>query len=536
MIIRERPYQREFVYGNASWPGVIPAWDGGDSAVLGVLPTGCGKTICAGILAHHAAEQGKGRSLFVAGREILVNQAASKIRCFGVSVGVEMADRRHTDESLFSGGKRPDVVVGSVQSLQGKRLKSFDPGEFNQLMVDECHHARASSYLRIIDHFKDIRHLGITATPERGDGRNLGSIYSRVAFDYSMRQAIVDGWLAPLTCVRLPCDVDLRSIDTRRNRGDYSQEQLARLIGPHVEPLCRVVADEIGDRPTVVFVPDVIAAKVAADAFTKLGKPARAMWGEMSEADRDEAQRQYDEGSVQVLTNCDYLTEGWDAPKTSCIVVMRPTKLRSRYAQMIGRGTRISPETGKTDCLVLDFAWETTAGHSLVSPIELFDDSNTPEEVALIAAALMDKGRTKDPAKAIKNAQMLFAIREQRRLTIELQNRKTSYRKITFDPLDVGALVGLPLRRDWDFSDENPASEKQLDFLKKLGMEKPEGLSRIGAGKAIGYLKDRRARDLATPRQVNFLIRLGVDLERARAMSFPDARATIDSLKGAKTG
>lgn len=523
--IQDRTYQREFLDGNDRFPGVIGAWEAGTASVLGMLPTGCGKTICAGMVAARALADHGRRTLFLAHREELIRQAQDKLSRMGLECGVEMADERAASMTLFGGV--PDVTIATVQTLQKARLAAQPPTRYGVIITDEAHHARARSYRRIYDHFRGYWHLGITATPDRGDRLNIGSVYESLAYEYTLRQAIADGWLCPIVTARMPCSVSLK--DIRTTGGDFNQAELEAAVSPHIEALCRIVAGEIGDRPTVVFTPDVGSAEMAADCLAQLGITARPVSGRTGRGDRRAALEGFDRRDFRVLTCCDLLIEGWDCPKVACVVVMRPTKVRSRYVQMIGRGTRPFGTPGqKPNCLVIDFAWETTGGHDLVTPIDLFDDSALDDEVAEVARELVRSGQEKDPSRAIDEAEEI--IRRRRTFQVRLTGNQVAYRKVVFDPIGVGHLCGIPIKQGWDFNPHNPATPRQLARLQKAGIEGTDGLSQTGAGKLISEIDRRFDSGLATLKQVRLLVSKGVDPAQAQSMTFAQAGEALDQL------
>jgi hypothetical protein len=156
------------------------------------------------------------------------------------------------------------------------------------------------------------------------------------------------------------------------------------------------------------------------------------------------------------------------------------------------------------------------------------------DDVMKIASELMlqETETPKDPKKVLDEAERIVA--EKRRLKIKLTGKSAVYSKVVYDPVGVGAIIGLPIKRSWDFNPANPASQKQLDYLKKLGVEHPEGLSRQGAGKMIDQLAGRREAGLATVKQVSFLMNLGVEAATAREMTFPQASESIAFLLAEK--
>jgi superfamily II DNA or RNA helicase len=524
-LIQDRPYQA------TSRDRCFQRWQGGDRSTLLVLPTGTGKTVVAGLIAQEALEVHGRRTLFIAHREELITQAEDKLGRFGLNTAIEMGDQRARDSAAMFG--RPDVVIATVQTMQNRRLESWDRDQFGVIIVDEAHHARARTYQNLLDHFRGYWLLGITATPDRGDGKNLGTVFDSLAFQYTLREAITDGYLVPLVAARLQTRADLKAI--RTTGGDFNDGDLAARIGPHIEELADAISRECGDRPTVVFCPDVRCSEVMADALTAKGIEARAISGAMKKVDRRARLRQFHDREFQAIVCCDLLTEGWDEPQVACVAVCRPTKLRNRYAQMIGRGTRPDPDTGKVDCLVLDFAWETTAGHTLCTPVDLFDDSRASDDVLALAALWM--GRTPgpvDPGAVIEAAER--EVRERKRLNIVLTGEPAVYHKVTYDPVGIGSLLGVRLKGGWDFGRANPATERQLDLLGKLGVIRPEGLSKAAASELIGALLDRKKAHLAEPRQIALLENLGVAGAAARAMDKTQAMEAIKHLKAQRRG
>jgi superfamily II DNA or RNA helicase len=348
LSVQDRYYQR------AASDACFGQWTGGVKSTLLVLPTGTGKTVVSGMVCRRAIDEFSRRSLFLAHREELITQAADKLSRFDLTTAIEMADQRAQRHASLFGS--PDVTIGTIQTLQRGRLRSWRRDEFGLIVVDEAHHAKAQTYLNTLGWFDNYWLLGITATPDRGDGQNLGSVFETVAYEYKLRQAIEDGFLVPIVAARLHTTVNLKNIKT--TGGDYNAGELEERIGPHIEELADAIVKECGSRQTVVFTPDVGSAEAMADALTQLGVKAEAVSGAMQKVNRRDALRRFSERDYQAIVCCDLLTEGWDEPQVACVVVCRPTKKRNRYAQMIGRGTRPHPDSGKVDCLVIDFAWE----------------------------------------------------------------------------------------------------------------------------------------------------------------------------------
>ncbi|MGW3724169.1 DEAD/DEAH box helicase [Streptomyces sp. NPDC000851] len=356
-----RPYQTEAI------KALISGWNGPSNRLAVVLPTGAGKTVVFANLIDELLPQLNGRrALVIAHREELIEQAAAKVRAVrpDLRVGVVKAERDEHQDA--------DVIVASIQTLAvERRRKAIE--NIGVVIVDECHHAAAPSYMTVLDHFGAWRGLpvaGFTATMTRTDG-GLAEVWQEVVFTLDILEMIEDGYLCDVRGKRIVVDgLDLDAVRTRA--GDLQDGQLGQALedsdaGPVVAQAYR---EHAGERPGVVFTPTVATAQSMAEAFTAAGIPAAAVWGDMTREDRAATLARYRAGDVQVLSNCMVLTEGFDAPWTSCAVIARPTKSAGLYCQMAGRALRLSPETGKKDALILDVMGASTR-HKLASIVDL---------------------------------------------------------------------------------------------------------------------------------------------------------------------
>jgi superfamily II DNA or RNA helicase len=255
---------------------------------------------------------------------------------------------------------------------------------------------------------------------------------------------------------------------------------------------------------------DVIAGYVRPDKV-------KALDGTTAQADRRDMIAQFRDGTVQFLINCAVLTEGFDAPETACIAVARPTKSRSLYAQMIGRGTRIAD--GKDNCLILDFVGN-AGRHKLVTPLDVLAGGPIPEDVRRDALGYIDEGHTTEEAleAAEQRAQERERLAaEQRRRQAKIQAR-VGYRARTVDPFEV---LGV------EASANGPrATEKQLAFLKRNGLDLSGTPSKRQASKLIDRLIGRRQRGLCTWKQARLLARHGLPPD----VSFEDASRAISAI------
>lgn len=340
---------------------------------LGVAATGLGKTIIFASLAKHM----NCRTLVLAHRDELVNQAVDKIRGQWpeASVGIVKADLNQ---------KNADVVVASVQTLaRPKRLEQFvgstngffGPNLFGLVIVDEAHHARAESYGRILAALRagdpdGPLLLGVTATPDRGDGKGLIDVFDEVTWTYDILWGIRSGYLCDVRGQRVVIeDLDLRGVKTRN--GDYAEGEVgARLLDAGApEAIALAWQKYASDRRTIVFTPTVATAEAVQAELVGLGVSAGFISAGTPVDERRQALRDFGSGKIQVMVNCMVLTEGFDEPRVDCIVIARPTKSRALYTQMAGRGTRKHPD--KTDLLVLDVVGASLE-HSLITVPSLF--------------------------------------------------------------------------------------------------------------------------------------------------------------------
>lgn len=504
----------------------IEEFDAGRRSTLVVMPTGTGKTYMAGSLIRQMAEERGWRTLALAHRGELIDQAADAFTNLGLFVGIEKASSR----GLSLG--EPHAVIATVQTLQGRRLQSWPRDYFDLIWTDEAHHAPAQSYLNVYDHFRTARHLGVTATADRGDKINLGCVFDSVAFEYSLLDAMTapapGPYLSRLEVVQCDIPIDLRAI--RTTAGDLNAADLEEALRPHVEPIANAIKREVEGRSTLVFTPDVNSAMAIATACQSLGM--RAAWVSGDDPDRAEKIRKFKDADIQVLCNCALLTEGFDAPRTSAIVLCRPTKSRALYAQMIGRGTRLWP--GKENCRIIDFEW-ICGRHQLVKPVELLStrmtsDDDDEAKVQKRAQELIDSGEESDLLEAIEEAgKEIEEAKRRREISIAARERNTNYRRVRYDPLAGYHAIGMPTTFPRE-ARPLPATEKQLETLRNMGVQVNDDISRRRASMMLDVLIGRVKQGLASKKQVDWMIANGVPAEEASQMSFQDASRTLDRL------
>jgi ATP-dependent helicase IRC3 len=348
---------------------------------LGVAATGLGKTV----MFCSLAEQMGCRTLILAHRDELISQAAAKVR----EVWPEAPSIGIVQGGLNEAGAH--VVVASVQTVSRRSrlerlyptqpnpgtlsLATLPPDPFGLVVVDEAHHTAAETYKRVLDHLGAGKPggpllLGVTATPDRGDGKGLDDLFDEITFTYDILWGIRAGYLCDLRgkALRL-ADLDVHGIAV--SRGDYQAgdagEKLLDAGAP--DAIAEGWLEHARGRRTLVFTPTVETAQLTAAAFRHRGVAAESVSGGTSMEERRLILKRFSAGEIDVVVNCMVLTEGYDEPRVDCIVVARPTKSRALYTQMVGRGTRRHPE--KTDCLVLDVVGASDE-HSLVTVPSLF--------------------------------------------------------------------------------------------------------------------------------------------------------------------
>lgn len=490
-----RPYQIE------AKEAIFRQWSEGTQRTLLILPTGCGKTIVFASVIREMIETGK-RCLILAHREELLNQAADKIeRTTGLKSALEKAESTALD-SWFN------ITVGSVQTLQNKkRLERFPRDYYDCIVIDEAHHAISPSYRTVIDYFDRAKLLGVTATADRGDKRNLGEVFDKVAYEYTLRKAILSGYLAPIKALTIPVRIDLAGVKTQA--GDFQASALGGALDPYLYAIADSMLEYCRDRKTVVFLPLIATSQKFCRILNEKGLRAGEVNGESG--DRAEKLADFHNGKYQVLCNSMLLTEGWDEPAVDCIVILRPTKIRGLYCQMVGRGTRIFP--GKRDLLILDFLW-LTEKHDLCRPAHLVCRN---EELTGRVAELMTAASEQTEVDLLEISDKLENNAESEReeaLKRELEAQKKRKRNLV-DPLQYEMSIssgGKCMEYQDDPNDLKammPPTAKQLAELEKRGIFPDEIKTQGHASAILDTLAKRRMEGLATPRQIRKLEKYG---------------------------
>lgn len=507
-LMELRDYQHDFVRAVAR--GFVEF-----DRQLGVLPTGAGKTICFAALAKRFHKKRGERTLILAHREELIQQAVEKIHAAtGLVADIEKADQR---ASLFA-----PIVVGSIQTMQGARLERWPVDHFGLIVPDEAHHAVADSWQTTLGRFHGhAKVLGVTATPGRSDKKNLGQYFENIAYEIGLLDLIRRGYLCPITIRTLPLKIDLAAVKT--TGGDYDAGQLSQAI----EPMLRAVVKEIvrcaADRKILVFLPLIKTSKWFVELCQEAGISARHVDGEME--DRRAVLDAFARDEFQLLSNAMLLLEGYDQPDVDCVVMLRPTKSTVLYAQAIGRGTRLSG--GKTNLLLLDFLW-LHEKHSLIRPAHLIarSDEEAKEMTAISTAGggeeeqdIMDL-----QDQAVSNREAALAKE------IAAKARKKS-RTISLE--EVAVALHQPEIADYEpvmkWQAMKPTA-KQVALLEKHRIPREAIKSRGHATDLINRIFSRRDQKLASINQVVWLKRMGHP--RPEKATFEEATEFLDAKWG----
>lgn len=504
-----RPYQQE------AKDAVFEKWEEVDRTLL-VLPTGCGKTIVFAKITEECVRRGS-RVLILAHRGELLDQASDKI---AKATGLRCAMEKAENTCLGSWYR---ITVGSVQSLQReKRLAQFSEDYFGTIIIDEAHHCISDGYQKVLQHFPKAKVLGVTATPDRGDMRNLGQYFESLAYEYTLPKAIKEGYLSPIKALTLPLQLDLSGVSIQS--GDFKASDLATSLDPYLYQIADEMDKYCKDRKTVVFLPLVKTSQKFRDILNEKGFQAAEVNGESK--DRAEVLEAFDRGDYNVLCNSMLLTEGWDCPSVDCVVVLRPTKVRSLYSQMVGRGTRLHP--GKDHLLLLDFLWHTER-HELCHPANLICDN---DEVAQQMTKNMEEvaGCPVDIEEAEKKASEDVVAQREESLAKQLAEMRRRKKKLV-DPLQFEMsiqaedLSGYKPAFGWEMA---PPSDKQKATLEKLGIL-PDEIDNAGkATKLLERLDKRRVEGLTTPKQIRFLESRG--FQHVGTWQFEAAKHLIDRI------
>lgn len=393
-------------------------------------------------------------------------------------------------------GKWDRIIVGSVQSLcRDSRLSLFSKTYFDTIIIDEAHHALSNSYQAILNYFDEADVLGVTATPDRADMKNLGQAFNSLAYEYTLREAISSGYLVKIQVQTLPLHIDFTNV--KMTAGDFQAGDVGRVLDPYLEQIADTLLD-YKDRKIVVFLPLIETSQKFCNMLIERGFNAAEVNG--NSENRNEITEAFANGKYNVLCNSMLLTEGWDCPSVDCVIVLRPTKSRALYTQMIGRGTRLCE--GKDHLLVLDFLWHYEK-HSLCRPAHLIAKS---DDIADKMTQILETS-SMGLEEAENQAEHDVLKEREASLAKELEAMRKKKAKLV-DPLQFEFSIQAE-----DLTHYTPSfgwqstniTDKQKKTIEDFGLN-PDTIEDAGkASLLIDRLHKRKAEGLSTPKQIRFL-------------------------------
>lgn len=341
---------------------------------LSIGPTGSGKTIMLSAVAGSVLDEPDAKACILAHRDELTAQNMDKFSRVKPCVSTSVFDSR---TKSWSGR----ATFAMVQTLCRDNHLDAMP-TLDLLVIDEAHHAASDSYRRIIDRVlannPRTRVFGVTATPNRGDGKGLREVFSNVADQITLGELIASGHLVPPRTFVIDVGAQEQLARVRRTAIDFDMHEVAAILNktPITDAVIRHCRERASDRKTIVFCSTVAHGESVHEAFIDAAIPAVLIHGELSEAERRQRLSDFEDGRAQVIVNIAVLTEGYDFTPTSCVVLLRPSSHKSTLIQMVGRGLRTvdpaeHPGTIKTDCVVLDFGTATLMHGSLEQEVNL---------------------------------------------------------------------------------------------------------------------------------------------------------------------
>lgn len=455
------------------------------------LPTGVGKTMLSASLMMHF-----NKVLFICSGEELIFQSYRNLSVTGKTRGVVKAERFEIDN---------EIIVASTETIH-RRLDRIRPDLFDLVIYDECHLAASRTSVKTLEYFQPKLLIGLTATPHRADGASLGNIFDEISYEYSMLDAVKDGYLCEIDAIRVKTDVDLDSVKTLA--GDFNQGQLKNavnnvarnnLIVDSYEKYCK-------GRQGIVFCVDVQHAIDVSQTFNRRGydRVSFVVGDKEKCPDRKERITKFKKGEIPILTNCEILTTGFDHPDVGWIGMACPTKSLTKYIQAIGRGARLKSkeyiDKFGQNVKVLDFV-DVTSRHRVVNCWEL-DKVKPIEERTFISEEKRDK---------------LLEAREGRNATIDRMTQQDEF-------VDLLKLPKVTISKSPKMKE--PATDKQLAFLKSLGYDiQDKYFSKYDASVLI-------SNEQATRKQINALKFYGYDV--SKGVTIAEASLAFEQIKKKK--
>jgi superfamily II DNA or RNA helicase len=546
MAIQLRDYQQECILE------IAKAYKKGTRRQLVSSATGTGKTILFAALAKKLNT----KTLILAHRDELLDQAMDKI----IQVWPESKNKIGKVKAELNEYHK-QIIVASVQSVtREKRLNELKKQNISLCIIDEAHHAAAESYFRVVKELGFMENapnkllVGVTATPYRLDKVALGEIFEEIVFERTIASMIRGGYLADLRGYRIQTTTDISNVAV--NHGDFQINALANVVDTKdrndlIVKSYRKIADGL---KSIAFCVNIEHSQHLAEKFNEYGISAKAVWGNMDKDARKNTLKEFKDNKIQVLTNCNILTEGFDEPSVRCLLMARPTKSQSLQIQMVGRGTR--KFFNKTECLVIDFTdnahdictFGTLVGKEMKqgqTMKEALDEIDQEEKEKKETAWVKSTGKTIQKEfdffeqsnfrwfeipgfgwrlpVAPKTYVFLKAVEEEKYF-VSLEVDGEEKEKLSDLPLSLGYAQGVAedyARKYKSFSNKSapwrqqPASAEQIELMKKFKIEHDGFLTKGQASDLIEAKKGQKEvwkKQEATGKQKWFLRSKGIKL------------------------
>lgn len=488
-----------------------------------VLPTGAGKTVCFSAMADYWIEQNQKRTLILVDQTDLVDQARDEMLQFTTHYPqIEQADRKAMPGA--------DCVIATVQTM-AHRMEKFAPDHFGLVIADECDRAIAPIWQKVLNYFDPhAKVLGVTATPDRGDQRSVMDYFERIAYEVPLFDLIKQGFLSKIMVRNIPITMDISNV--KQDAGDYDKQELAEALEPFFDEVCDAILEHAPGRKTLVFLPLISTSHRFVERALAHGIKAEHIDGTSS--DREDIKQRFKRRETDMLCNAMLLGRGYNDRSIDCIVNLRPTRSAALYRQFVGRGTRTFCPHGcpaacdhpdaKKDLLLLDFLW-THNKLGLQRPANLVA-RDVDHAKQLTDFSQRQSGTTLN----LEGIDSLVAKEAELALLKQLRAAAKGHKPGYFNAMEVAIalqqqeLIHYEAVAKWE---RQPASDKQLAALEKMGFD-PESIKDRGqASRLFDLVNDRRKKDLATLKQLRFLRR--IKYKDAEKVTFAGARAIMDN-------
>ena len=486
------------------------------SRVLVTLFTGAGKTIIFSEIANKYIKSGK-KVLILAHREELLDQAADKMMKFhGVDFTLIKAGKEYDESKMFQ--------IGSVQSLcKEDRLSKFDKDYYGLIIVDEAHHCMADTYQVIFKHFKSAKVLGVTATPNRSDGKKLAKFFETTAYEYKMEDGIKDGWLSSVIMRTGNVNIDLSKV--RTVAGDFIINELDDAITREFNKISKYIKSKLEHRKRIlIFTPRIASAEVLAEVLKRDGLNAEFVSG--ASKNRKEITEKFKNGDIRIICNSMLYTEGFDCPEVDCIINLRPTQSKGLFTQMLGRGTRICD--GKENVLYVDFLWKTDK--EIMTPCNLFAETDVLAK-SMRDFLVMNANRSYEMITLAQYIDLVMGgiqKMEGARMEWVVNLEKRTLRTMSMFAYLINDRRLLEYEPTYYWEEQQP-TQKQIEFIEgKCGIS-CKGIKKGLASKIIDIIVKRINNKKCTVKQMFFLAKNGI-FDKAPEISMEDAGKIMSDI------